>query len=241
MNTSLTAVERRGTAIRSGALALALLFCAGPALAAKKDGLYYLDKTTAESLQKDFAKPPAPGSEEEKADFAAVLDWQGRRTAAQCAAAEAQKKAVFDEFFPGGDNPFGKTPPQAEKILKKALNDISRVYDGIKNSAKRPRPFRARTECRPCISLPGSFYSYPSGHAARSMLYALILSDLLPDAKGKFMADAGQAGENRIIGGVHFPSDVKAGQELAAQVHAELLKKENFRKDLESLRKYLSK
>lgn len=48
-----------------------------------------------------FPAPPAVGSAEDKADLAAVLQWQKDRTGAQCAAAMAQSDESYLSLFGG--------------------------------------------------------------------------------------------------------------------------------------------
>jgi acid phosphatase (class A) len=83
-------------------------------------------------------------------------------------------------------------------------------------------------------------FSYPSGHAAYSRLFALILSELQPERKSEFMARADQAALNRVIGGVHYPTDIEAGKKLAEDIFADLRKNPDFRRDLEILKQYIA-
>ena len=66
--------------------------------------------------------------------------------------------------------------------------------------------------------------SYPSNHALQSQLVALALTALFTDAAvrkavgGVLDALADRIAANREVAGVHFQSDTRAGQKLAADI-----------------------
>lgn len=81
----------------------------------------------------------------------------------------------------------------------------------------RARPSQLSPSLAPIIIVPGH-PSYPNGHAFQSWLVALVLSEIRPDAQRELLQMANRIGTNREIAGVHYPSDTKAGQNLAQQV-----------------------
>lgn len=180
-------------------------------------------------------EPPAPGSPEDKKDFEALLDWQARRTEADCALARAQAEADYDKFF-GGISPFpNPLPPEASKIFFKVYFDGGMAVSAAKKRFARQRPFKRDKAVKPCLGKVGGL-AYPSGHAAVSRLFALLLADVAPAKKEAFLARSERAALNRVIGGVHHPSDIEAGKLLGNAVYGELLKERAFRADLERLR-----
>ena len=70
--------------------------------------------------------------------------------------------------------------------------------------------------------------SYPSGHATRGIIFALVLAELVPAQKDAILARGKQIGDDRVLAGVHFPSDVVAGQTLAKAILAQLMASEAF-------------
>lgn len=66
-------------------------------------------------------------------------------------------------------------------------------------------------EVRPDVSS-----SYPSGHAAFGMAVGLLLASMVPDMRDKFYNRIQDYAFSRMIAGVHFRSDVYAGQLLGA-------------------------
>jgi len=60
--------------------------------------------------------------------------------------------------------------------------------------------------------------SYPSGHATQGYLLGMIYSERYPQFRKEFMKLGEDVAESRIIGKAHFPSDKKAGIELAEKL-----------------------
>jgi acid phosphatase (class A) len=60
----------------------------------------------------------------------------------------------------------------------------------------------------------------------------LILAELAPDLKEAILARGLQIGDDRVIAGVHFPSDVDAGHALAHDIFAKLMASPAFQADL---------
>jgi len=186
----------------------------------------------------EIAAPPAPGSPEDKKDFETLLDWQARRTEADCGKANAQASADYDKFF-GDISPFpAPLPPEASTILFHVYFDAGKTVSAAKKRFARERPFRRNKELTPCLGRIAGL-SYPSGHATVSRLFALLLSDLDPARRAAFMARADQAALNRVIGGVHHPSDIEAGKLLGNAIYADLQQTPSFRADFEKLKPLL--
>jgi len=62
------------------------------------------------------------------------------------------------------------------------------------------------------------FPSYPSGHSTYSAAAAEVLAAFFRARAGHWRALAAEAGQSRIYGGIHFPSDNTAGLALGAPV-----------------------
>ena len=60
--------------------------------------------------------------------------------------------------------------------------------------------------------------SYPSGHATQGYLLGMIYSERYPQHRKEFMKLGEDVAESRIVGKAHFPSDKKAGIELAEKL-----------------------
>ncbi len=181
---------------------------------------------------------PADGSREDREDFRVIMDWQARRTAAQCAAARAEMSHDYETFF-GKIGPFGQpTPPAVKAFFKNVADDSVAAHKFLKEVYKRERPFVRDERVSPCLPRVKG-YAYPSGHAAMARLFALILADLVPARRAEFMAKAEESALLRVLGGVHHPTDTEAGKALADALYKELLKTPAFAADLETVRPLL--
>jgi acid phosphatase (class A) len=92
-------------------------------------------------------------------------------------------------------------------------SSVGDVKDHFKDLIKRDRPFVHHSDIKPCLPLESSF-SYPSGHATFYALISELLSGFKPELKER-LQEVGKAGVYaRVIGGVHYPSDVEGGRKL---------------------------
>ena len=219
-------------------LALALALCAPARYSRAADweinqSTYYL--TAKQQQFPKFPPPPVAGSKTDLADLATLHEWQTKRTKEQCDRAVVQAHAEYETFF-GGISPFPDPMPAGiTEILKRVKAETDGIVGGIKDKYKRPRPFHRDASLDPCLGKVGGL-SYPSGHATVSRVFALILSDLDPEHRAQFMARADEAALNRVIGGVHHPSDIEAGKKLGDMIYKLYLKSPAFRADMKILR-----
>ena len=99
---------------------------------------------------------------------------------------------------------------------------IADCIDGYLNYMKmkydRPRPYQLAPVMgkRVDMIIPDPrTASYPSGHAMDAWMFAFVLSKKHPIHEGKFYAIADSISHSRVVAGVHFPSDTRAGKMLA--------------------------
>ncbi len=70
--------------------------------------------------------------------------------------------------------------------------------------------------------------AYPSGHSTLAKLYALILADLYPAMKNELLTRGDQIALDRVISGMHHPTDIQAGKILGELIYQELKKSKEF-------------
>src|SRR5690606_15132357 len=110
-------------------------------------------------------------------------------------------------------------------VLNEVIEEVKGEYDAIKSHYARQRPYKQSDLVHPVFEHEGS-KGYPSGHSTRGMIYALLLADVFPEQKDALIEYGRHVGYNRVLVGVHFPSDVHAGQKLGT-AYAEAIMKES--------------
>lgn len=86
-------------------------------------------------------------------------------------------------------------------------------YTLIKKNVKRIRPFKKIEEITSLIIPPDEF-SFPSGHTAGAVIFAIICGSVFPQLKALLYLFAAAMGFSRVYNGVHYPGDVFAGAAL---------------------------
>lgn len=208
-------------------LLLALMF--STSVMASSTGFELLSPKEIRNLLGDY---PALGTPVSNADFSILLSYQETRSHADCEEARAEESSTLEKMFAGPRGPLSRA--EAKKLFLAALPLYAEAGANIlraKNLYKRPRPYLVNLELKPCIDLESS-YAYPSGHTALARAFAHFLSARFPDRRSAFFDRAEEVAENRILGGVHHPSDIVAGKKLGDRLARRIQKSEKFRKFL---------
>jgi acid phosphatase (class A) len=180
--------------------------------------------------------PPLPGSAEQKSEIATLLNLQSHRTEAQEKRCKSEVHA--DAFYFSrvlGPHFTEHELPITAQLLREAAADASDIADHIKRRWNRTRPYLADQRIEPCVTLEKTG-SYPSGHAVGGILRATILSEIFPEKRAALMSLGRQLGDDRLLAGVHYPSDVVAGQKLGKAIAEKLLDNPDFRAALAKAR-----
>lgn len=145
--------------------------------------------------------------------------------------------ADLREHFAAEAVRFRVDPLQGENLRTGGtLHDqrINLAGTGVYASKKffaRPRPFVIDTRVQPCVKRPAEA-SYPSGHATDYFFRAGVLAEIFPERRVELFEFAWKAAWGRVLGGVHFPTDLVGGRLLAAAVVEELKKHPVFQSEL---------
>ena len=171
---------------------------------------------------------PKPGSKTYQDDFNTLLQYQQLRSARDCQLAQKDTGTSLRDIFGG----LGGILSEAEvsrlsNFLLQALASAGTNAYMAKMTYRRPRPYVTNRNLRPCISLDET-PAYPSGHSMLARLYARILSRIYPERTEFFLRRAQQYSLNRVIGGVHHPSDVAAAHKLADYLARVMLQDNHF-------------
>ncbi len=155
-----------------------------------------------------------------------------------------------DDLYPRFAEAFGRpidrtTSPVLVNMLERAITDVEATASAAKDHYHRPRPFQRLQLQHLCAKPtapkpedhPTHGSSYPSGHSTRGWTVAMILARVAPDRAAALMKRAEDYEESRLICGMHFPTDVQAGQAVAEAVVAHLDASKDFEADLAKARK----
>jgi acid phosphatase (class A) len=182
-------------------------------------------------LTKLLAPAPAPDSGQQRRDLAAVLAVQKARTPAQSERALADATAgTFGFADVLGPNFNAQRVPAVAALFDKIRGDAAVASSTGKGVWNRPRPFSVSAEVNPIGDRPeGS--SYPSGASTVGYLTAIMLANMVPEKGAALFARGREFGDDRVILGVHFPSDVEAGRLAATAVATALMQDPAFLKE----------
>jgi acid phosphatase (class A) len=212
-------------------LLIAALLFALPAFAAEQP---YLAPAQVDLLRL-LPPPPSDGPE-----LAQVLEAQRARTperAAQ-AAADAQE-TVFAMFRPVlGERFVAAAAPLATALFDRLGATEESVVGPAKNGFRRKRPFLESPDVQPVVPTSKSG-SYPSGHATRVTLEGIVLASMLPERRDAIFARMTDYARSRVIGGVHYPSDIEAGARAGTAAAAVLFDDPAFEADYGPARQQL--
>jgi acid phosphatase (class A) len=223
------------TAARRNLLVRALIF-AGVAIG----GLWWSQHTTfrylsgrPEEFVASFDPPPAASSADARRELDELLDLQRMRTPAQVAAARADRKKDIARFYAalGLDPAHPPALPKLHELTDTAEADIGPYVRAVKDKYRRLRPYEIEPRLEPCIGNVRGDLSYPSGHAAYGYLMGYLLAELVPERRAALELRADEFARQRLVCGVHFPSDLEAGRRGARWLLDRMHESSAFRQD----------
>lgn len=180
--------------------------------------------------------PPANDSAETKAELGEVLTVQVTRTPEMEARAIADAEENVWRFADVMGPNFNKDKlPKFCAFFDRVVETEGAVVDPAKDVWKRPRPHQLSDLVKPVVKLSSSG-SWPSGHATVGTMMGIILSDMVPERRAEIMARAAEFGHNRIVGGIHYPSDVEMGKISGSVIAAVLLNRDDFKAEYDVAR-----
>lgn len=175
--------------------------------------------------------PPARGSVPEKDEIAELL---ALRAAAAPAALE---QAAHDQGLEGAHifadvigarwdlAKLPKTKFLADQLLAASRADAGKAAAYF----HRARPMAADARIKPCVPHGNAADSYPDGRATAGFAQAIVLASLMPERGDALLMRATRYGENAILCGLHFRSDVSAGQQLGTAVAVQFMSQPAFK------------
>ena len=174
---------------------------------------------------------PKDGSDIQKADLAQLHLIQDHRTAADIARAQSDAATrnifLFATIFGPGFN--AKALPLTAALSADVEAAEKADVEPVKYVFARIRPYHFDKTLHPVCPATKKDDSYPSGHAMSGYLEALTLASILPEKKDAIFARADDYAHDRLVCGVHYPSDVAAARPLAYALFALLADDPRFK------------
>jgi acid phosphatase (class A) len=187
--------------------------------------------------------PPKDGSPKALAELAEVHSLERARTPAELARArhddETENATIFAEVIGSG---FDLTKlPATAKLMSDIQAEDKAAAKAAKDHFLRNRPWIVDNSLQSCAKGDAPQSSYPSGHSTLGYSLAVILARLEPAKAPAIMARAAEYADNRLVCGMHFRSDVVAGQALGTAVALKLLDVPAFRAEYDAAAQELAK
>ncbi|HEY0291425.1 MAG TPA: phosphatase PAP2 family protein [Hansschlegelia sp.] len=216
------------------ACSFALIAFTGPAHADPKPDGFYVKSADIDLVA---LLPPAPpaGSPTDKADIAAVQAYEKARTPETSERAKADNEMTVFRLAGvvlGADFTPEKLPITTAFFARVKL-DSGQPTEAAKAYYNRPRPSVAEPSIQPLLPLPKNA-AYPSGHTTWSRLNAIVLAGMVPEKRVEIFARADEYADDRIVAGVHYPTDIAAGKVAGSLIAQKELENPDFDKDFQA-------
>jgi acid phosphatase (class A) len=213
----------------------ALFVLAASTAVARDSAPSYLDPAAVDAV-KLLPGPPSATSQEARDELELMLLIQEKRTKQDVDRCQSEVKLKVDAFQDVmGPWLTEKNVPRLAKLFAALETDSKLFSDAVKAKYRRPRPEHED----PRIHVPiqdETTFAYPSGHATRGMLYALILAELAPGHRQALLDRGREIGWDRVVAGLHHPSDIMAGRVLGQALAQSLLADPKFNPELAELK-----
>jgi len=184
--------------------------------------------------------PPAKNSDETKAELAELHRLQETRSPAQVLGAQNDDSEedifIFKNILGERFNREGL--PMTALLSDHVHNDEGIILNPAKAFFQRPRPYHFDETIKPVCKIKEdrTDYAYPSGHGTTGYLEGLVLTLIVPEKRDAILGRADDYAHNRLICGVHYPSDIVASKQVAYAAIGIMMNNPQFKKELAAAR-----
>jgi acid phosphatase (class A) len=179
--------------------------------------------------------PPKAGSVDEQAEFQELKAIAARSTPQEVAVAAHDAKDETPDIFNTAIGFDVTAKPETFKLLKMVVEEEDGDTKMAKTFFHRPRPYSVDASLKTCEPVkPGKApNSYPSGHASLAFSMGVVLASLVPEKSQAVLARASDYAEHRLVCGVHYRSDIVAGQQFGTILALRLMQNPAFRAQMD--------
>ncbi|HYA18354.1 MAG TPA: phosphatase PAP2 family protein [Bryobacteraceae bacterium] len=133
-----------------------------------------------------------------------------------------------------GDKFNGASLPLTAALSARVHANEGVITNPAKAYFKRIRPFNFDHTVKPVCKVKDdpNDYGYPSGHSTSGYLEALVLIQIVPERRNEILARADAYAHNRVVCGVHYPSDTQASKLVAYATMGLMMNNVEFQRDL---------
>jgi len=184
--------------------------------------------------------PPAAGSVEEKAEFDELRTIAARTPPELRAIATHDAKDETPDIFNAAIGFDIASKPQTFKLLQMVADEEDSDTKAAKAYFHRLRPYAVDAGLKVCEPVkPGkakAANSYPSGHSSLAFSMGVVLASLMPEKSQAILTRSAEYAEHRLVCGVHFRSDIVAGQQFGTVLALRLMQNPVFLAQMERAR-----
>jgi acid phosphatase (class A) len=179
-------------------------------------------------------------SDETKAELAELHRLQETRSPSQVLAAQNDDSEgdifIFKNVL--GDHFNREGLPITVLLSDHVRNDVGIIVSPAKVFFQRPRPYHFDETVKPVCKIKEDprDYAYPSGQGTTGYLEGLVLTLIVPEKRDAILARADDFAHNRLICGVHYPSDIVASKQVAYAAIGIIMNNPQFTKELAAAR-----
>jgi acid phosphatase (class A) len=202
---------------------------------------YYLT-SQALPITSIIPDPPGQDSATTKDELLELHHIQTERTPEQVKAARADDAEEDIFLFLGvmGEAFREDRLPLTAALSKHVHGDEAVISLPLKARFQRPRPYQWDKSVKAVCKLSEAPNSYPSGHSISGYLEAFTLIAMFPEKSKAIIARADEYARNRLVCGVHYPSDLAASRLVASAAFGYMLANPKFQADLAAARAEIS-
>lgn len=181
-----------------------------------------------------LSTPPASDSSTTKDELLELHRIEGARTEGEAASAkwddENENIFLFKNIM--GEKFTKENFPLLDAFAARVSNDEGVNTRVAKEGFHRVRPYNLDKTLHPICKTKTKDDAYPSGHTTSGYLLALTLVEMVPEKRDEILARAEQYGRNRLVCGVHYPSDLPASKLVAYSIHAIMKVNPHYQQEL---------